>query len=145
MLCATASRATPSSRKGWGLRQQDKCNSATLLLFNLSVAPTVGARYNEYMRVISRRALREFWEKHADAQQALQAWYADAKRANWPSPMAIKREYRNASIVADDRVVFNIKGNRYRLVVAIQYQFGIVYIRFVGTHSEYDRIDVTSI
>ncbi len=97
------------------------------------------------MRVISRRALREFWENHADAQQALQAWYADAKRANWTSPTAIKREYRNASIVADNRVVFNIKGNRYRLVVAIQYQFGIVYIRFVGTHSEYDRIDVTSI
>lgn len=97
------------------------------------------------MRVISRRALREFWEKHSNAQQALQAWYADAKRAKWYPPADIKREYRNASIVANNRVVFNVKGNQYRLVVAVQYQYGIVYIRFVGTHAEYDRIDVTTI
>ena len=75
----------------------------------------------------------------------LRAWYADTKQAKWPSPAAIKRVYRNASIVANNRVVFNIKGNDYRLVVAINYDYGIVYIRFVGTHAEYDKIDVTTI
>jgi len=93
------------------------------------------------MRIIARRVLREFWEQHSDARQALQAWYADVKQAAWKSPADIKKIYRNASLVANNRVVFNIKGNRYRLVVAIQYEFGIVYIRFVGTHQEYDRID----
>lgn len=93
------------------------------------------------MRIISRKILREFWEKHPDTQQAIQSWYADVKKANWTSPAEIKRTYRNASIVANNRVVFNIKGNNYRIVLAIQYEFGIVYIRFVGTHSEYEKID----
>ena len=93
------------------------------------------------MRVISLKTLREFWEKHPDSQQAIQSWYADAKRANWTTPVEIKRIYQSASIIANNRVVFNIKGNTYRIVVAIQYKFGIVYIRFVGTHAEYDKID----
>ena len=97
------------------------------------------------MRIISRRALREFWERHPDAEQSLRAWYQDARRAHWRSPAAIKRVYANASVVANDRVVFNVKGNRYRLVTAINYRFEICYIRFVGTHQEYDRIDVTTI
>ena len=97
------------------------------------------------MRIIARRVLREFWEQHPDARQALQAWYADAKSATWKSPADIKKIYRNASLIANNRVVFNIKGNRYRLVVAIQYEYGIVYIRFVGTHQEYDRIDTAVI
>ena len=97
------------------------------------------------MHIISRKALREFWEHYPDARQALQAWYADAKRATWKTPTDIKNVYRNASIIAHNRVVFNIKGNRYRLVVAINYEHGIVYIRFVGTHQEYDRIDATTI
>ena len=97
------------------------------------------------MRIISRKALREFWEWHPDTQQALQAWYADTKQATWRTPADIKRVYRNASIIANNRVVFNIKGNRYRLVVAINYEYGIVYVRFVGTHDEYDRIDAATI
>jgi mRNA interferase HigB len=97
------------------------------------------------MRIISRKALREFWEIYADSQQALQAWYADVKRADWQSPAEIKAVYRNASIVANNRVVFNIKGNKYRLVVAIRYEYRLVYIRFVGTHQKYDKIDVTTI
>ena len=97
------------------------------------------------MRVISRKALREFWTIHPDAQQALQAWFADVKQSNWGSPAEIKTIYRNTSIVANNRVVFNIKGNKYRLVVAIQYEFKIVYIRFIGTHQEYDKIDVTTV
>ncbi len=97
------------------------------------------------MRIISRKALREFWEKHPDARSALEAWYADVKRAEWRTPTDIKTVYRNASFVAKNRVVFNIKGNHYRLIVVIQYKHGIVYIRFVGTHKEYDRVDATKI
>lgn len=97
------------------------------------------------MRVISRKALRLFWESHADARQALQAWYADVKRAQWKSPTDIKKAYRNASIIANNRVVFTVKGNKYRVVVTVQYKFGIVFIRFVGTHQEYDQIDATTI
>ncbi len=97
------------------------------------------------MRIISRKTLKKFWDQHPDAQQPLQAWYDDIKHAEWRSPVDIKDAYRNASFIANNRVVFNIKGNRYRLVVAIHYEYGIVYIRFVGTHQEYDRIDAATI
>ena len=97
------------------------------------------------MRLISRKTLREFWEKHPDARQPLQAWYFDVKHSWWKGPADIKKIHRNASFPADNRVVFNIKGNKYRVVVAVQYDFGIVYIRFVGTHKDYDKIDVATI
>jgi mRNA interferase HigB len=97
------------------------------------------------MRVIALSALREFWERHPDARPALEAWYADAKRATWKAPSDIKDTYRNASIVGKNRVVFNIKGNSYRLVVAVQYEHGIVFIRFVGAHRDYDRMDVETV
>ncbi len=101
--------------------------------------------YNTAMRVIALRTLRLFWEKQPEARRALEAWYDDARRATWKTPSDIKSIYRNASIVGNNRAVFNIKGNHYRLFVAIQYEYGIVYIRFVGTHDEYDRIDVLTI
>jgi mRNA interferase HigB len=97
------------------------------------------------MRIISRRTLREFWENHPDSSIALQTWFHDVERAVWNTPADIKAVYRNASFLADNRVVFNIKGNHYRVVVVVIYQNGVVYIRFVGTHEEYDRIDVTTI
>ncbi len=97
------------------------------------------------MRVIALKTLRRFWESHPNARQALQAWYQDAVHSTWKSPADIKSVYRNARILANNRVVFNVKGNQYRLVVAVQYQFGIVYIRFVGAHSEYDKIDASLI
>jgi len=97
------------------------------------------------MRIIALKSLRLFWERHADARQALQAWYSDAKRAAWSTPADIKSVYRNASLVGKNRVVFNIRGNQYRLVVAINYRSGIIYIRFVGTHQDYDKIDVATI
>ncbi len=97
------------------------------------------------MRIISRKMLKEFWERHPDAEQSLLAWHADVKQAIWRSPTDIKMVYRNASFLANNRVVFNIKGNTYRLVAAIQYEFGIVYIRFVGTHGEYDHIDAATV
>ena len=97
------------------------------------------------MRVISRKKLREFWEDYPDAREALQAWYVDTKRADWQSPADIRATYATASILPNNRVVFNIRGNHYRLIVAIKYDFQIVYIRFVGTHSQYDRVDATEI
>ncbi|MBM4424472.1 MAG: type II toxin-antitoxin system HigB family toxin [Chloroflexi bacterium] len=97
------------------------------------------------MRIISRKALRVFWEKHSDARQSLQAWYVDVKKASWRSPADIKKIYRNASLVGNNRVVFNIKGNKYRVVVAIHYKFQLVFIRFVGAHQEYDRVDAETV
>jgi mRNA interferase HigB len=97
------------------------------------------------VRVIARRALREFWETHPDSEQALRAWYHDARKADWRSPIDIKRLYANASIVAENRVVFNVKGNKYRLVVAINYPYRVCYIRFVGTHKAYDKVDVVTV
>jgi mRNA interferase HigB len=91
------------------------------------------------------KTLRLFWEQHPDAQQALQAWYRDAKQATWKTPADIKNVYRNASIVGNNRVVFNIRGNQYRLAVGVNYTSGIIYIRFIGTHQDYDKIDVATI
>ena len=103
------------------------------------------APYSPAVRIIARRILREFWEKHPDARVPIETWYHDAKRADWKSPSDIKRVYRNASFVANNRVVFNLKGNDYRLVVAIQYRFGIVYVRFIGSHARYDEIDAATV
>lgn len=97
------------------------------------------------MRIISRKTLREFWVKHPNSKKSLQAWHADTKQERWKSPNDIKKTYRNASIINNNRVVFNIKGNDYRLIVAIKYDFEVVYIRFIGTHAEYDKIDATTI
>jgi len=105
----------------------------------------MGAVYNLFMRVISRKCLREFWETHPDVRQPLQAWLIDVKRAEWKSPQEIKDVYRYSSFLANNRVVFNIKGNCYRLIVLVQYVHGILYIRFVGTHQDYDKIDAATI
>lgn len=113
--------------------------------FYSQIVPNTGALYNVHMRIIALKTLRLFWEQHPDAQQALQAWYRDAKRATWNTPADIKNVYRNASIVGHNRVVFNIRGNQYRLVVAVNYPQGIAYIRFIGTHQDYDKIDVATI
>jgi len=82
---------------------------------------------------------------HEDAEQPLKAWFQEAKRANWKNPNEIKTQYAQASILKSHRVVFNIAGNKYRLVVRINYDFGMAYIRFVGTHKEYDNIDAETI
>jgi mRNA interferase HigB len=97
------------------------------------------------MRVIALKTLKEFWEKNPDAEKALKAWYAEAKNASWHIPTEIKALYGNASILQDSRVVFNICGNKYRLIVKINYSFSIVYIRFIGTHREYNHINAEEI
>ncbi|HEX9729154.1 MAG TPA: type II toxin-antitoxin system HigB family toxin [Gemmatimonadales bacterium] len=100
------------------------------------------------MRVIAKRTLRQFWEHHPrgkGAKAALQAWYAQTADADWARPTDVKREFGNASILKAGRVVFNIAGNRYRLVVRINYPYRVVYVRFIGTHAEYDQIGAETI
>ena len=97
------------------------------------------------MRVIAKRPLRAFWERHPAAREPLLAWFREAEHADWDTPAAVKARYPAASIVGDDRVVFNIKGNAYRLVVKIRYEYRIVYVRFVGTHAEYDAVNVEEV
>jgi mRNA interferase HigB len=97
------------------------------------------------MRVIAVSTLRAFWELHPHAEQALKAWYEEAKNASWSQPAEIKAQYRSASVLKNRRVVFNIKGNDYRLVVAVAYRLQVVYVKFVGTHAEYDAIDAETI
>lgn len=89
--------------------------------------------------------LVEFSAKHPEAKQALDVWYHEAVAAKWTTPQDIKSRYPKASILPNDRVVFDIKGNTYRLVVVVIYRYGTVYLRFVGTHAEYDKIDATTI
>lgn len=133
-----------------GLRQGHRSHSAQ----NAGHCPRAASRdcsrngstvYSPPVRIIARRTLREFWERHSDAEQPLRAWYHDARKADWRAPADVKRVYANASVVGDNRVVFNIGGNKYRLVVAINYPFRICYIRFVGTHRAYDRLDVATV
>jgi mRNA interferase HigB len=97
------------------------------------------------VRIIAKRTLREFWEKHADCEEPLRIWYSQVEEADWRTPNDVKQDYASASILLDNRVVFNIKGNRYRLIVRINYDYGILWIRFVGTHAEYDKVDATEI
>lgn len=97
------------------------------------------------MRVIARKTLKDFWTKHADAEPALKAWFHEAKTARWRSFTDIKSRYRSADALPGNRVVFNLKGNTYRLIVRIHYNTGIVFIRFIGTHAAYAKIDATTI
>jgi mRNA interferase HigB len=97
------------------------------------------------MRVIAVPTRRAFWERHPDAEQPLKAWYEEATNATWPQPADIKAQYRSASVLKNRRVVFNIKGNDYRLIVAVAYKLQIVYVKFVGTHKEYDAVDAETI
>jgi mRNA interferase HigB len=89
--------------------------------------------------------LIKFWIKHKDSEQPLKSWYDEAISAVWQSPQDIKNQYRNASFLGKNRVIFNIKGNDYRLIIAVAYRFGVVYIKFVGTHAAYDRINAESV
>ena len=97
------------------------------------------------MRIIAKKALKDYWTKEPAARAALEAWHAEAKNAEWSTPADVKASYGTASILKDGRVVFNICGNKYRLVVWINYAFFTIYVRFVGTHNEYGEIDAQTI
>jgi len=96
------------------------------------------------MRIIAKGTLREFWTRYPDAEEPLLAWYREIEKEDWTKPSQVKDKYRSARFVGD-RVVFNIKGNDYRLVVRINYPYRVVYVRFIGTHEEYDEIDVQEV
>ena len=97
------------------------------------------------MRVIAVSTLKNFWARYPVAEQLLRAWHAEAKSADWASPADVKAQFRSSSILQGGRVVFNIAGNKFRLVVAILYNTRIVLIRFVGTHDQYNKIDATRV
>lgn len=97
------------------------------------------------MRVISKATLVEFWLRHPASKQALQTWFEDASHAQWKTSQDIKLRYASASFVAANRVVFNIKGNDYRLVASVAYHYQAVYVKFIGTHKEYDAIDAETV
>ena len=97
------------------------------------------------MRVIAKRTLRIYWIKHNECKEQLRSWYHEAEAAIWAKPSDIIRDYPMASILQNNRVCFNIKGNKYRLIIRINYKYRIVWIRFIGTHAEYDKIDANKI
>ncbi len=96
-------------------------------------------------RIIAKKALRDYWEKHPECEQYLKTWYETVRTSYWRNPMEIKKTYASASILKDNRVVFNIKGNSYRLVVKFNYERQWAFIRFIGTHEEYDKINAEEI
>ena len=97
------------------------------------------------MRIIAIKTLRDFWALYPDSEQALLAWFDEASKAAWMQPADIKAHYASASILKNRRVVFNIKGNDYRLVVAVAYKLGVVYVKFIGTHKQYDAVDAETV
>ncbi len=92
------------------------------------------------MRIIAISTLRIFWEIHADAEEPIKAWYQEARASDWATPHQVKAMYRNASVLGDNRIVFNIADNKYRMIVKFNYPYRIGYVRFIGTHAEYDQI-----
>lgn len=96
-------------------------------------------------RIISKKMLRKFWEIHPNAEQYLKTWYDTVKHADWNSPSDVKNSFAHSSILKDSRIVFNIKGNKFRVVAKFNFEKQWVFIRFVGTHEEYDKIDANKI
>lgn len=97
------------------------------------------------MRIVSVKILKDFWQQYPDSEQHLKAWVDEVKHADWQQPADIKEKYRSASVLKNRRIVFNIKGNHYRLIVSIAYKFGAIYVKFIGTHQQYDLINAETI
>lgn len=97
------------------------------------------------MRIVAKKVLRDFWEKYTDSEQSLKTWYKETSKANWNTPNEVKAEYAKASVLKSGRIVFNICGNKYRLITDINYKRQWVFIRFVGTHDDYNKIDADKI
>ncbi|MDB4334913.1 type II toxin-antitoxin system HigB family toxin [bacterium] len=96
-------------------------------------------------RILAKSTLRDFWAKYPDSEQYLKTWYDTVMNSDWKTPNDVKESYANASILKDSRIVFNIKGNSYRLIVKFNFEHGLAFIRFIDTHSEYDKIDANII
>ncbi len=96
-------------------------------------------------RILAKSTLRKYWEKHPDTEQYLKTWFDTAMSSDWQTPIDVKQTYANASILKNGRIVFNIKGNSYRLVVKFNFEKQWAFIRFIGTHDEYDKIDSNTI
>jgi mRNA interferase HigB len=97
------------------------------------------------LRIIAKKVLREFWKTHADSEQQLKSWFQETSDAEWKNPNDVKNDYPSASFLTDNRIVFNIKGNNYRLIVRINYPYQMIWIRFIGTHADYDKINANEI
>ena len=97
------------------------------------------------MRIVAKKTLRDFWNKHNDCEEQLKSWYNETSKTNWKNPNELKKDYPSASILENNRIVFNIKGNNYRLIVKINYEYQIMWIQFIGTHADYDKIDSNKI
>ena len=97
------------------------------------------------MRVLAKKILREFWDLYPETEQQLKSWFQEAVKNEWPNPNFVKNAFPNARLISDNRVIFNIKGNQFRLVIKVNYKYQMVYVRFIGTHEEYDQIDATKI
>ena len=97
------------------------------------------------MRIVAKKTIIDFYKKHKEAKSQINAWYYEVKNSSWDNPAQVKEKYGNASIIGDNKVVFNIKGNRYRLVTKINYKLKIVFIKFIGTHKAYDKINMEDI
>ncbi len=97
------------------------------------------------MRIIAKRTLRTFWKRYPKANGPLEAWHQEVARADWATPSDVKAQFRSASMLQGNRVAFNIAGNHYRLIVKINYPYRVIYIRFIGSHTDYDTINVTTI
>ncbi len=97
------------------------------------------------MRIIALSTLKEFWQREPEAEESLKAWYKEAEGASWSTPAEIKEKYRSASILKNNRVVFNICDNKYRLIVRVNYKYHMIYIRFLGTHKEYDKVNAEEV
>ena len=96
-------------------------------------------------RIFSKSTLREFWEKYPETEQYLKTWFDTTMNANWKNPNDVKKTYATASILKNERIVFNIKGNSFRLIVKLNFEKQWIFVRFIGTHSEYDKIDANTI
>lgn len=99
------------------------------------------------VRIISRRTLREFWEQpnYSDSKGQLEAWHDEVLKADWSTPQEVKAQFRSASILKNNRVVFNIAGNKYRIIVRMDYQWKLVFVRFIGTHTQYDQVNADEV
>jgi len=129
---------TTHSRSRWAPAEKKKAvtNMVTFCIFASNFFD---------LRVIAKRTLRDFWHKHADCEEQLKAWYRETEKSEWKNINELKSEYPSASILKDNRIVYNIKGNNYRLIVKFNFEYGICWIRFIGTHAEYDKIDANNI